>query len=147
VKSTLALALTAVAGLVVAAPGALADGKPVEEEYAATAPTPDPTNYAGAATGEGYSVCAQNVPGSFQVDQFKAPSAGKLKVDLTGFAGDWDLLLIDDKGAELAAGGSSDVSNGETAGVTLKKPATIQIVACNWAGGPTATVKYVFTPK
>lgn len=143
-KSTLVLALTAVAGLTVAAPGAFA--APVEKTYPVTAPNPDPSNVASEVDG-GYSVCAQRVPGSFQTDAVKLPAAGKLKVDLTGFTGDWDLLLMDEKGAELAFGGSSDVSAGETATVSLKRPATVQIVACNWAGGPTGTVKYVFTPK
>lgn len=145
-KSTLVLALTAVAGLTVVAPGALAAGAPITKTYPATAPNPDPTNQASELDG-GYSVCAQRVPDSFQVDPFKAPGPGKLVVDLSDFVGDWDLLLMDDKGAELAFGGASDVSNGETATLTVKKASTIQIVACNFAGGPTGTVKYVFTPK
>ena len=139
---TAALTLGVLTAATVVAPGALgAPPKPITKTYEATAPAPDPSNYAG----QGYSVCAQNVPGSFHTEEFKAPAAGSLKVELTDYQGDWDLLLMDGKGKELATGGSSDLGTPEIATVKLKKPGVIQIVACNWAGGPTGQVKYTFT--
>lgn len=125
--------------------GGVAEAKhkaPITKSYTATAPTPDPSNYAMQSP---YSVCAQNVPQSFDVEEFSAPEAGTLKVVMTGFQGDWDLLMTDAKGRELGAGGSSDLGGTETASVKIKKPGAVNIIACNWAGTATATVKYTFT--
>lgn len=139
---TAVLTLTVLAAATVAAPGAVAaPPKPVTKTYTATAPLPDPTNLVG-----GYSVCAQNVPQSFHIEQFKVPAAGSVKVVLTGFLGDWDLLLMDGKGKELAYGGALPPETGEIAQVKFKKPTVLQIVACNWAGGPTGEVTYTYTP-
>jgi hypothetical protein len=140
---TATLALAVLAAATVTAPGALAAPKTITKTYAATAPMPDPTNYAG----QGYSVCAQNVPQSFHTETFKVPAAGSLKVELTGYTGDWDLLLMGDKGQELATGGASDLNVPEVLQVKFKKPTSVSIVACNWAGGPSGSVKYTFTFK
>ena len=139
--AVLALAVLAVGTAV--APGALAAPKPVSKTYTATAPMPDPSNFAG----QGYSVCAQNVPQSFHLEEFKVPAAGTVKVVLTGFQGDWDLLLMDGKGNEMAYGGAIEPGAPEIAQVKFKKAGEVQIVACNWAGGPTGEVTYTFTPK
>lgn len=126
---------------------ATAAPKPITKTYTATAPLPDPSNYAG----QGYSVCAMTVPQSFHSETFKAPALGKLSVKLTGFTGDWDLLLIDGKGTEITHGGASDIGSpgtpaSETMSTKVKKAGTTyQIIACNWAGGPTGTVTYTFT--
>ena len=90
---------------------------------------------------------AVNVPGSFDIQTFKVPSAGVLSVDLTGFTGDMDLLLLDADKEELAYGGSSGVSEPESALVKFKKPTTAYIVGCNFSSLPNGTIKYVFTPK
>ena len=130
------------AAATVAAPAAVANPKPVTKTYTATAPLPDPSNF----TGDGYSVCAQNVPQSFHIEEFKVPAAGTLKVVLGAFQGDWDLLLMDGKGKELAAGGALPPATEEIAQVKFKKAGVVQIVACNWAGGPTGEVTYTYTP-
>jgi hypothetical protein len=117
--------------------------KPISKTYAVTAPAPDPTNYAG----QGYSVCAQNVPSSFDKQTISIPAAGSLQVELSGFQGDWDLLLEDSDDSELTAGGSSSVGGSETAESRFKKAQKVSIVACNWAGSPSATVKWTFTFK
>ena len=137
--ATLTIAVLAAAG--VAAPGALAAPKPITKTYTATAPLPDPTNVGG-----GYTVCAQNVPQSFHIEEFKVPAAGTLKVELTEYQVDWDLLLMDGKGKELGSSGSGGVGEPEIAQVKFKKAGVVQIVACNWSGGPTGTVTYTFTP-
>ena len=138
---TAVLTAVAVAAATVAAPVALAAPKPITKTYTATAPAPDPTNAAG-----GYTVCAQNVPGSFHIEEFKVPGPGALKVELTEYQVDWDLLLMDGKGKELASSGSGGVGGPEIASLKLKKAGIVQIVACNWSGGPTGTVTYTFTP-
>jgi hypothetical protein len=126
---------------------------PITKTVAITAPVPDPSNWAGQGGVTGYSVCAQRIPSSFQTVEFKAPAIGKLKVTLTGFNGDWDVLVTDAKGTELTAGGSSGISTpagpsdgDESATTKVKKANTVfKITACNWAGGPTGTLKYTFT--
>jgi hypothetical protein len=127
--------------------------KPITKTYTATAPAPDPTNYLGTAGAASYSVCEQRVPQSYHVQSFTPPAVGKLKVQLSGFTGDWDLLLTNASNTELTYGGSSGVNTPQspTAGdesVTIKiKKAKqkVNIIACNWAGSATGTVKYTFT--
>jgi energy-converting hydrogenase Eha subunit A len=142
---TAALVVASLAVAAVAAPPAMAapKKKPITKTYDVTAVAPDPTNYAG----QGYSVCAQNVPGSFDKTTIQIPAAGSLVVQLSGFQGDWDLLLEDADDSELSTGGSSDLGGAEEASARFKKAQKVSIVACNWAGTPTATVKYTFTYK
>ncbi len=145
------LALIAAVGLAatVGAAGdvALAGPKdPITKTYTATAPTPDPTN-AAAAT---HQVCNMVVPQSFHIEKFAAPGPGALKVEIDGFVGDWDLLIQDSKGRDVAAATATDTStpvapDPDSTAVKVKKAETYSIIACNWVGGPTATVKYTFT--
>jgi hypothetical protein len=141
---TATLTLVVLAAATAAAPAAVAGPKPtpkpITKTYTATAPLPDPTNVAG-----GYTVCAQNVPQSFHTEEFKVPAAGVLKVELTDYQVDWDLLLMDAKKKEIASSGSGGVGEPEVAQIKFKKPGVVSIVACNWSGGPTGTVKYTFT--
>lgn len=121
--------------------------KPITKTYEATAIAPDPTNSAPSSP---YEVCAQTVPGSFHTHAFKAPAPGKLVVELSNFQVDWDLLITDSKGTGLASSGNGGYGTPaapsmEKASVKIKRAGTYNIIACNWAGTPTATVKYVFT--
>ena len=141
---TAALLAASLAVGVVAAPTALAapKKKPVVVQYTATAGTPDPTN----GVSSDYSVCAQTVPGSFDSRPFKVPAAGRLKIELTGYQVDWDLLLMDAEKSEIAGSGSGGYMGGlESVEVKMKKAQTVHVVACNWAGGPTGNVKITFT--
>ena len=136
----------AVTAAVSAVAGGVAEAnhkKPISKSYTATAPTPDPTNFGPSAR---YSVCEQTVPQSYHVEEFTAPEAGTIKAELTGYVGDWDFLLVDDKGRELGNSGLTAVA-GEAEKITykFKKAGTVNLIACNWAGGPTGTVKYTFT--
>lgn len=134
----------------IAAPQSIAapKKKPITKTYTATAVAPDPTNFLGLATGGGYSVCAQNVPGSFHDEPFKVPAAGTLKVELTGYTGDWDLLLMDGAKEELAYSGLTELQGApEVVSVKFKKATQTHIIACNWAGAPTGKVTYTFTYK
>jgi hypothetical protein len=136
-----------VAGLVLAAgfgslSPAMAKGKTVTKSYTATAATPGPTN---AAT----TVCEGKVPGSYFDETFKAPFTGKLQVDETGFQGDWDLGLFQD--GTLAAQSAQDPTKQPDPqtpehidGFKLKKGEAVVIRSCNFTGGPTANVTYVF---
>ncbi|HVE62540.1 MAG TPA: hypothetical protein VNB94_01885 [Mycobacteriales bacterium] len=142
-KRSIATALVVTAAI--SAIGGVAEAKhkkPITKSYTATAPNPDPTNYAGG------SVCARNVPGSAHIEKFTAPEAGTLKAEISKFQGDWDMLLLDEKGRELSNSGGSELVDGtEKMTYKFKKPGTVSIIACNWAGGPTAAAKYEFTFK
>ena len=140
------LAGAVVAGLALS-PAAVAapKPKPITKTYTATAPLPDPSN----GTND-YSVCAQNVPQSFHLERVTVPAAGTLKVELSGYTNDWDLLVMDGAGRELGGSGSGGYAPApapEVVSLKLKKKTDVQIVACNWAGGPTGTVTYTFTFK
>jgi hypothetical protein len=135
----------AVVSATAASPAVAKPKKPISTSYTATAPAPDPTNAASD-----YTVCAQAVPNSFDKRAFRAPAAGKLAVEVSGIIGDWDLLITDAQGIEVSSSGSGGYGTPvapsvESTKVKIKKAGTYNIIACNWAGAPTATVKYVFT--
>lgn len=138
---TAAVALALVAVGVASMSPAVAGPKRITKSYTASAPLFDPTN---AAPGS-FSVCPQRVPGSFQADAFKVPAAGTLTVEVTNYQGDWDALMMDSDKAELAGSGSGGVGGPEVMEVRFKKAQTVTIVACNFSGGPTASVKATFT--
>ena len=140
---TAVVTAAAVAGL--ASPGFAKHKPPIEKSYDVTAPAPDPTNYLSAGGVQSYSVCAQTVPNSYHHETFKAPEAGTLKIELSDYQGDWDLLLMNSKKAEMGFAGSSDLGVPEKLTFKIKKADSFIIVACNWAGGPTGKVKYTFT--
>lgn len=85
----------------------------------------------------------------------KTAGAGTLVVDLSGFAGDWDITVTDDKGRVLGIGSGTTTGDPSSLGTDLKekaviktkKPMTLNIAACNFLGGPTADGKAVFTYK
>jgi hypothetical protein len=143
-KSLLLVSAAALVAAGAAMPATAAPKPPITKTYTATAAAPDPSNYAPSAT---YSVCGMTVPGSYYTETFKAPAAGKLKVEMTDFVGDWDLLLVDGKGAELGNSGGQQPADPavESATVKIKKAGSYNIISCNWAGGPTAKVTYTFT--
>ena len=116
---------------------AVAGPKPITKTYTATAPTPDPTPIAG-------DICDPLLPGAKHEEKFTVPAAGVLKVDLVHQI-DWALALLDDKGNRLAESDGSDLTAKEAMQVKFKRKTNVIIRACNFAGGPTATVTYTFT--
>lgn len=138
-RTRLVLAVLPVALLGVAAAPILAAPKPITKSYTATA-SPDPSPNANGA-------CARSLIGGEHIEPFKAPVPGKLAVEMTAFQGDWDLCVFDKNGRLLASSaGFVDVPK-EAVSIKLKKPTELQIVAQNLIGGPTAAMKYVFTPN
>lgn len=121
---------------------ALAGPKPVTKSYTATAFPPSPTNVARG-------VCNGDVPGSNFDVTFKAPFKGKLTVDMNKFVGDWDMALVQDgaNAAESAQQATDDPQTPERVeGFKMKKGEEVIIRSCNFSGGPTAEVTYVFKP-
>ena len=135
-RTRLVLAVLPVALLGATAATSVAAPKEMKGSFDAAA-TPDPTATAG-------EVCqGLNPSGRFEVP-LKIPAAGKLKVDLA-FTGDWDLTLETKTGSILAESAAFEAPT-ETISVKFKKATEVVIVACNFAGGPTAKGSYVFTP-
>src|SRR6476661_6984265 len=121
-RTTAAVTLAVVAlGAASMSPAIGAPKKTITKSYTATAPAPDPSNEAPGS----YTVCPQRVPGSFQADAFKVPAAGTLSVEVTGYQGDWDALLMDSDKSELSSSGSGGVGGPEVMDVRFKKPTTV----------------------
>ena len=137
-RTRLVLAALPVALIGVTAATSLAAPKEMKGSFDA-AGSPDPT-----ATG--FEVCQGLNPASRFEVPLKIPVPGKIKVDLTGFQGDWDLTIEDKTGAILSQSAGFVEATTETVTVKIKKKSEITIVACNFAGGPTAKGSYVFTP-
>jgi hypothetical protein len=138
-RTRLVLAVLPIALLGVTVATSSAAPKETKGEFTAAA-TPDPTATASDA-------CQGVIPsGRFEVP-FKAPAAGKFKVELTGFQGDWDLTVEDAKGNVIGSSAGFVEATTETVQIKLKKAAELTIVACNFAGGPAASGSYVYTPN
>jgi len=143
-RTALAASLTVVLAAGSLAPALAAPPKPVSKEYTATAFPPDPSH---VAITEG--ICNTTNPTSQHNEPFTVPFAGTLVIDMNGFQGDWDLALYN--GSQLVASSAQDLTadpqTPEKISVKLKKVGQkLSIRACNFAGGPTAKVKYVHTP-
>jgi hypothetical protein len=133
----------AVLGLVVAsvASPALA-GKSKKGSFSATnmIPFPGPNGCNGAdGAMEGVNYVAE---------PFKAPSNGLLTVTMIDFQGDWDLFVNDADGAMMLSSTESQLTGSpatEEIAIALAKGAQVLMTPCNWVGGPSATVNWVFT--
>lgn len=137
-RTRLVLAALPVALIGVTAAGSLAAPKEMKGSYTANAPVP------------GAPDCDGTAPGSLHTQSVKVPSAGRFTAELSGFLGDWDLYLKS-SGADLSAstsgglGGAEDAKELVTA--KIRKAGTIDIVSCNWSGGPTGNVTWSFVPN
>lgn len=138
----------------VAAAGALAPAlaappkpKPVKKSYTATAAMPDPTPITGETGGN----CSPLLDQAKHEEPFTMPFAGTLKVDLTGFQGDWALAILNSKGEKIADHDNDATSSAPDAPsqiiLKVKKKTDLVIRACNFAGGPEAQVDILGTPK
>ncbi|MDQ1712256.1 MAG: hypothetical protein QOE45_1706 [Frankiaceae bacterium] len=129
-----------------AAPANAAAPKTIKKSYALSLPVPYPAtedvpNQYGCNNGpEGQTKNTTSVT---------FPSAGTLVVTVD-FTGDWDLYLLDSKGAMVgrSEGDSTGAPKAAQEKITykkIKKSTKYAILACNWLGEKDATVKYTFT--
>jgi hypothetical protein len=136
--------IAGVAAAVVALPlGAAAHAAPPKsftKTVSFTDATPDPS---GNAESGNENHCSGALPQEAPIT-VKIPGPGMLDVTLGGFQGDWSLQLRDASG-EVIAGDDVNPPDYETAGVRLRKAQTVQILPCNMAGTPQATVTYKYT--
>jgi hypothetical protein len=139
-----AIALGAALVLAAGSPALAGPRKPITETYTATA-LPDPGNAVTGTLCRGVSPTASGE----HLHEFKVPEPGTLAVVLSGNIGDWDLAVRNAKGANIGESGSGGYppANGkdEKVKIKIKKAETVTVVACNWAGAPTATVNLTFT--
>ncbi|HVE64841.1 MAG TPA: hypothetical protein VNB94_13710 [Mycobacteriales bacterium] len=122
----------------------------VEKRFAVDIPVP---LHAYAQHG-GYTRCVDSqtpAVDSHHVEEFVAPAAGRLRIELTDFLGDWDVVLFRD-GESVAEGGPtrtplrmSDGSAIEVLEYTFTAPGPSEIVICNFLGGAQGNGKYEFT--
>jgi hypothetical protein len=122
-------------------------GKTTKGSFSAVAPVPYPASFADGADA-GQDCLASNEGVSRATKALKIPAAGKLTASMGDFQGDWDLYVFNKAGSELASSHADNVQGGivgEKLSVTIPIKQTVNIVACNWSGGPTATVNYKFT--
>lgn len=123
--------------------------KPITKSYSMTLPPlPDPLP-------SGTSCTREAVAGQFFHDEkLTTTGAGTLTVELTGFAGDWDITVFDADGLVGQGDGTSTGGTGvpatngkDTFVASWKKGTTITVRSCNFAGSPQAKGSYTFTYK
>ena len=157
-RKALPVALTlvvAAGGLAPALAAPKAKPKPITESYdLALLPAPFPLAGSGAPLDGDNSCVSPELEGiSTDTRTIKTTGAGSLVVDVSKFAGDWDITITDGKGKVLGIGSGTTTGDPSSLGTDLKEQATIKvkkattfnIAVCNFAGGPQASVTYVFT--
>ena len=98
-----------------------------------------------------YPGCLNGVEGVHKHSHpFSAPGTGKMVLDTKGFTGDWDAYIY--KGAlQMGASENEQIVDQAPAEeeviVTLKKGDKVDLIICNWAGAPQATLHYKYTWK
>ena len=80
---------------------------------------------------------------------FTTPGKGIMTVKISAFEGDWDLYLLE--GDNVIAASDTSQLQGAAASeqimINLGAKKKVSIVACNWAGGPTASGSYTYKYK
>ncbi len=113
--------------------------KTVTEEWTAQA-LPNPGNTGSA------SECGVEMV-HFTTHDFSTPGAGQLDVRMNNFQADWDLYVTDGEGNELGSSTGFVEATEERVVIPLPKGQDIVILACNYAGGPTASLQLTYTYK
>ena len=140
------LSLALAAGSFAPALAAPPKPKPIKKSYQASAPIPDPTPITGETGGN----CSPTLDQAKDEKPFTIPAAGVLKVDVHSFEGDWALAILDSSGEKIADHDndvSEPIDTPSTLTLKFKKKQVITVRACNFAGGPSATVDILFTYK
>jgi hypothetical protein len=142
------LLLGLVAGALSAAPAVAAKKKKtitVSEEFAlgphAPIPVASEADPNGCRNGQD-AVHKTTIP-------FTTPAKGIMTVEISEFQGDWDLYLLEGDSV-IAASDASQIQGSaasEQIMINLGAKKNVSIVACNWAGGPTAAGSYTYKYK
>jgi hypothetical protein len=91
---------------------------------------------------------------SIHSETLKTTGPGTLTVKVNGFSGDWDITVysgeheLEGVGDGTSTGGGAPATAGEDVFIQkFKKPVTLQISTCNFAGSPSAHGEYTFQYK
>ena len=136
----LALVVAASAASAVTLPAQAAPPKPFSKTVTFVDTTPDPSAFF-----LGPEHCLGRLPKEQPVP-VEIPASGIVKIDISGFTGEWSLLVTNPKGDVI---GVADADAPETESLTMRvrKPGRIDILPCNIAGTFEATLTYSWTYK
>ncbi len=93
------------------------------------------------------------------VEPFRVPALGTLKVEVTGFRGDMDIVITDAKTGNVLAEGNNEAGTSslnpstgdtkETAKYFPKRATSVNINVCNFAASPDAegTLTFTYGPR
>ena len=124
------------------APAQAAKPKPFSGSTAISDRTPDPTGNSASSEQEH---CKGELPREKPVE-LKVANPGVVTVSISGFQGDWTLMVTDPAG-KLLGGADVNPPAFENAVITLKKPGTILMSGCNLAGTFDATLSWAYRYK
>lgn len=138
-------ALVTTSVLLLAAGGALAPAqagppKPFSKTMVFVDQTPDPSGYL-----LGPEHCLGQLPREKPV-RVTVPAAGVLDIAITGFSGEWSLLIMDPSGKKIASA-DADAPATEATSLRLKQAAVLDILPCNLFGTFEATLTYSYRYK
>ena len=122
------------------APAAAAPPKSFSRTVTFVDSTPDPSAYF-----LGPEHCMGRLPAEQPV-AVTIPGPGVVDVAISGFTGEWS-LMITDKNGDVIATADADAPATESTSFRIKRPGKINILPCNLAGTSEATLKYGYTYK
>lgn len=134
-KGVTALLILALVAVIAVAPATAAKKK--SGSFSAENPVPHPDPAAGCP-GAPDDLSRTVVP-------LKIPFSGVLTVTMSDFMGDWDLFLTDADGEHIVSATESQLQGAppqEEVTIYLPKGFSVQMLACNWVGGPSAEVAW-----
>lgn len=102
--------------------------------------TPDPSGFL-----LGPEHCQGRLPAEQPVG-VNIPGPGVVDVAISGFTGEWS-LMITDKDGEVIATADADAPATEATSFRMKRAGKINILPCNIAGTSQASLKYGYTYK
>ena len=102
--------------------------------------TPDPTAFV-----LGPEHCQGRLPAEDPV-VVNLPGPGKVDIAISGFTGEWSLMVTNPKGAVIAVA-DADAPETESLTMRVKRAGAIHILPCNIAGTFEATLTYAYTYK
>jgi hypothetical protein len=102
--------------------------------------TPDPTAFF-----LGPEHCMGRLPAEQPVE-VKIPASGVVDVAISGFTGEWSLMITDPKGRVLTTA-DADAPETESTTFRMRRAGTINILPCNIAGTFEAQLTYGYTYK
>lgn len=134
---TSCLAVAVASGL---APAQAAPPKSFSKTVTFLDPTPDPSAFV-----LGPEHCMGRLPAEKPVT-VDIPGPGTVDVAISGFSGEWSLMITNDKGVVIGTA-DADAPATESTKLRMKRPGKINILPCNIAGTFEATLQYGYTYK